>query len=88
MHDKVVFDWDCRGHARLQAMRLRSMRVDAVVSVKEPLAGPALAHTGQSGLGIKREFHQVCYPLAITLMVDSLASLELARTFAKFNSSL
>ena len=49
-------------------MRLRSMRVDAVVSVKEPLAGPALAYTAQAGVGIKRELHEVCYPL-IALMV-------------------
>ncbi len=79
MCDKVVFDWNCRGHA---AVRLRSMRADAVVSVKEPLAGPALAHTAQTGLGIKRELHEVCSPLAISLMVDHLASIELARTFA------
>ncbi len=75
-------DLDCRGHARLQAMRLQSMRADAVVSVKEDPAGPALAYTAQAGVGIKRELQQVFYPLAIALMVDNMASLELARTFA------
>jgi hypothetical protein len=59
MCDEFVLDWDCRGHARLQAMRLRSVRADVVVSVKERPAGPALAHTVQAGVGIKRELHQV-----------------------------
>ncbi len=70
-----MFDWACGGHAVLQAMRLQSIRAesaDAVVSVKERPAGPALVHTAQAGVEIKRELHQVCYPLAIALMVDNM----------------
>jgi hypothetical protein len=72
MRDEYVYDWDCRGHARLQAMRLRSMRVDAVVSVKEDPAGPALAHTAQAGVGIKRELHQVCHRLVTIIVANGI----------------
>ncbi len=61
-------------------MRLRSMRADAVVSVKERPAGPALAHTAQAGTGIEHRLHKVLRALMSALLVANGILLELART--------